>query len=645
MTREAFDTLVRGVERQYQGRPFALRAKILLLAIISYAWIAFVPLCFASLGGLLFFGAGQSDSKDAWILVLVGVLMLLGALLTLGRVVWVSIPPPEGRRIDKREAPALFAMLNELRHTLKSAKIHGVIITGQMNAGVQQAPRLGVFGWSRNYLSLGLPLLDCLSPDELRAVLAHEYAHLSAQHGRFSAWIYRLRCTWERLFEKFRQQESTGRAPKRWLSRRFVDWFWPRFHAHTFVLSRSNEYEADAVAARVAGPERCASSLLRVQFYDRLLGEKLWQEVWLGANASAELPDDVYLRIRDGIRAGAPPDESTRWVEQAFRTTTSNADTHPSMSDRLRALSFLPADLDRGHFPPAPRMPLPSAAEALLGTAEAAVRKDVAAQWKKDAAEAWAQTHKRAGALQHRLDSIHQSTAHYSDEDADSLWDKVCVTMNLESLAAAAPLLQRLVELKPDHAAAHFQLGRYLLDNGDPSGEASIERAMELDDDATPHGCENLIAFHRSHGRDARVRELEQRLDRHEAAIKASHAERNAVSKSDSFIAHELPPAELQRLDSVLRSEPLINSAHLTRKKLVHFPKQRVFILVLHVRQGWFGGAKRERHVVQRIFETAMLPGRFLVVTPRGSWRGLARKVRAVTGSRVYSATTFRPAQ
>src|SRR5436190_1858633 len=81
-----------------------------------------------------------------------------------------------------REARELTALMDELRSAIR-CRVDRVLLTADFNASVQQVPRLGLFGWSRRYLLIGLPLLEVLSREELRVVLAHEFAHLSAEHG------------------------------------------------------------------------------------------------------------------------------------------------------------------------------------------------------------------------------------------------------------------------------------------------------------------------------------------------------------------------------------------------------------------------------------------------------------------------------
>ena len=90
-------------------------------------------------------------------------------------------------------------LLGALQVRLKSAPIHQVLITPYFNAGVTQVPRLGILGWHRNYLLIGVPLIKTLTAEQFKSVLAHEIGHLSRGHARAANWIYRLRIIWARL--------------------------------------------------------------------------------------------------------------------------------------------------------------------------------------------------------------------------------------------------------------------------------------------------------------------------------------------------------------------------------------------------------------------------------------------------------------
>ena len=100
-----------------------------------------------------------------------------------------------------------------MRLQLKGPRFHHVLLVDDLNAGVIQRPRLGVFGWPSNYLLLGLPLLEALSPEEALSVVAHEYGHLAGAHGRFEAFVYRLRRTWSMLGQLAQAWQGVATRP------------------------------------------------------------------------------------------------------------------------------------------------------------------------------------------------------------------------------------------------------------------------------------------------------------------------------------------------------------------------------------------------------------------------------------------------
>ena len=86
------------------------------------------------------------------------------------RALWVKAAPPKGIAVTRAEAPNCSPMLDKVRAKVGGPKAHTVLIAAEFNAAIVQRPRLGVFGWHRNYVVIGLPLLRALSRDEVMAV-------------------------------------------------------------------------------------------------------------------------------------------------------------------------------------------------------------------------------------------------------------------------------------------------------------------------------------------------------------------------------------------------------------------------------------------------------------------------------------------
>lgn len=639
MTREEFDVLVQRVEAGVGRRPAALRLRVAWFAGVAYAGLLaglFVVLLISGIafGAMLFAGW-----EGRVLLALVGAGVLFGGGSAVLRALWVRLPPPEGRAVTPAEAPALHAALEELRVALRAAPFHHVLVVPPCNAAVVQVLRFGVLGWSRNYLLLGLPLLEGFAPGELRAVLAHEFAHLSKAHGRFGHWIYRLRRSWERVFQHLSRPRHPREVSLRPLIGRFFGWVWPRFNAYAFVLSRANEYEADAVAARLAGAEQMESALCRLALYDRVLDDTFWPKVWEEANAQPTPPEGVFLRLGEALQRGLAAPEAAKCLEEACRLITTNADTHPCLTERLRALGRLQAEPSPARHLMAPPPPQPSAAEVFLGPALASIRQAVEQQWRKECEPRWRERHARATALHHRLAQINQAVS-ADAADPDGLWDRARVLLDLhgDEDERIEPLLRQILALRPLHVGACFHLGRLLLEANRPEGEELLERAMAEDVDVVPQACRLLHDYYRRAGRTDDLRRLRARLDQHEKDLVASRAERNTVQASDPLLPHGLTPAELAALVERLAAEPEVVGADLGRKDLRHFVKQRLFLLSVRIRRPWHGYPDRDRAaaLVQRLSSSIHLPGRVLVFAPMGGFRALGRKLHALPDAAVY---------
>ena len=195
LTAEQFEALVRECEAHAKRDPagYAGRMTALALAGYGYVWLVLV-------------GLGGAIALLVWSLRFHGatyrVLALTAPFVLLFRVVlralWVPSRRPDGVRVRPADAPELFALIARLARDLHTPRLHRVLLTDKGSAA-PQVPRLGPLGWYRSYLLLGLVELQALSPEEFRALLAHELGHLSRQHGRLTAWIYRIRGTWRRL--------------------------------------------------------------------------------------------------------------------------------------------------------------------------------------------------------------------------------------------------------------------------------------------------------------------------------------------------------------------------------------------------------------------------------------------------------------
>ncbi len=266
---DTFQRTVARLEQQSAAAPRAYQTRVALLAALGFGILALllgtVGLGLLLLVALVVWVALQGGTALLLLLMFGKLLVLLAVplwylLKASVQALFIRLPPPEGREIRPGDAPALFAAIEGMRSRMRGPRVHHVLVVDEVNAAIVQRPAFGIVGPARNYLLLGLPLLESLPPEEALAVVAHEYGHLAGAHGQFGAFIYRLRLTWGTI-QAFAEQVQG------WLARLVVPlvrWYVPYFNAYSFVLARANEYQADVASAELVGADHAAHALKRV---------------------------------------------------------------------------------------------------------------------------------------------------------------------------------------------------------------------------------------------------------------------------------------------------------------------------------------------------------------------------------------------
>ncbi|WP_457389588.1 M48 family metalloprotease [Roseateles sp. P5_E1] len=252
---------------------------------------------------------------------------------------WVLQPrqpsPPHELRPD--EAPQLFERVNALADALQAPRVHAIALDDELNAGALELNRGVSLRPVRRVLVLGRPLLAALDVPAAEAVIAHELGHFSRRHGRLGHWLYRTRQSWEAL-SQLEDGDAPVAASSPWerAAAGFANRFLPWFDRLSFAHMRRCEFEADALAAQVAGPVELARALVqlqRLQAPRALIGDTVRRR-WMREHA--EPPVDLLAR------------EVAAWREAAQGVDavqdTSGSGTHPPLAQRLAALGVVAPD-------------------------------------------------------------------------------------------------------------------------------------------------------------------------------------------------------------------------------------------------------------------------------------------------------------
>jgi Zn-dependent protease with chaperone function len=618
MDRERFEALVARMEGSARAHPTIYRWRVLAWALLGYGFLLLVVTVMLALCAVVLLGASYMSFAVIKLLII-----LVPGVWVLLRSLWVRFDPPEGVPVARRDAPQLFALLDDLRRGLRTPRIHEVRITPALNAAVTQIPRLGFLGWHRNYLLLGLPLMKGLTVQQFKAVLAHELGHLSRGHARLGNWIYRLRMIWAQLDHVYSAQARAGAS----VIRRFFHWYSPRFNATSFPLARSNEYEADAAAVRLTSAATAAEALTGVNVLSRYLEQKYWPDIHAAAKDQPQPAFTPYHSFLGAAVLAVSEGERQKWLADELARRTSIDDTHPALTDRLAAVGaparFAPPEQGSG-------------AELLLGSRLEELEERFDTQWRDRIESSWKQFHEDTQKARARLAEL-EAAGERPQADCNELLERADLQERVGGGAQPALELRRAaVGRFPESEEAHVALGRQLLAMDDAAGVAHIEPLVDKHPAWTPALCEMLRDYFWRAGDKAQAHQWHERFIAGAQRMEEARAERKILYTKDQYVPHGLAQADLAGIVEALRGIPEIKRAYLVRKVTRHFPDVPFYAFGFSC-VGMVGLTNRPRiaAAMQAVQAKIAFPGETLIISVEGVNRGFAPVFRKVSGSRI----------
>lgn len=590
MKQEDFEALVTRLEKVAVDNPARYTVSVIGVALLGFLILGLV-IGFSVVLVLLLLGLGvlvvATGGKALIVLVKLGKLLIALALpawvmiKSSSTLLFARFVPPRGRELKREEAPRLYAHLDRIKDQWGGPRIHHVLLTDEMNAAIAQHPRFGLVGWEKSYLILGLPLLQTLSEGEALSVIAHEYGHLSGHHGRLGGFIYRFRSAWGNLQALSEQWTDWGSR----LIARLFKWYAPYFNAYTFVFARQNEYVADRCSVEIAGQQATASALVRVNVASLYRDEKFWPSI---TRRIAEEPTPVKNRSglwQDALASGIDQTNWSQYLDVAGQRKTDHLDTHPALRDRLSAMGVALDTLNTE-----PDKTASSAANLWLDPRLESIQSELDKAWEDQVSGQWEERHAYLKTRGERMAALNAQQTLTADEQ----WELIALLDELEPETEPLSRIEALLGAAPDHLPALFRRGALLLDRGDESGMADLEKVMQSDDNAILPGCEAAWRFYRDRAPE-KAAEYQARWQARSDYQERVAAELKSLSPKAKIAPAEIDAEAVNAIGAILDThKKWIKRAYVFRRVLESDSEIRDYVLGFETRYFTFGdkGAK-----------------------------------------------------
>lgn len=283
--------------------------------------------------------------------------------------------------ITAKDEPELFAMIEDIVKEVGTQFPKKVYLSSEVNASVfYNSSFWSMFFPVRKNLHIGLGLVNSVTQEELKAVLAHEFGHFSQKTMKVGSFVYSVNHV---IFNLLYDNDGYDEVVRKWssisnyialfavLAVRIMDgikWVLGKMYGVVnksyMALSREMEFHADEIAAHVTGYPPLATALLRFQLADNSMGNVLsFYEERINSNQKSEnifkeqhyvmhfIASDNQIPIQNDFPA-VSVDELNRFNKSKLVIKDQWA-SHPSTEERIQRLEQTQIIMENGPKQPA----------------------------------------------------------------------------------------------------------------------------------------------------------------------------------------------------------------------------------------------------------------------------------------------------
>ncbi len=250
--------------------------------------------------------------------------------------------------INQEEHPEFLSFLNNLCDSMKTDLPDAIILHCEPTFFVQQG-RINTFnGYKKGrILAIGMPLLEYLSINQLRGILAHEFAHFTGNDTLYSAHIYPVYKSTINVIknltlyisqpddDSYRNNKAAIALPLI-LPLFILNLYYNKFHTSNMKRSREREKRADIIASSLCGSESFKTGIMNVVTISRVFEENTAKKI-IELHNMGQMFTNYYRYFGENISSEVI-DTANQYLQKELEVVTYTSDSHPALKDRLASI-------------------------------------------------------------------------------------------------------------------------------------------------------------------------------------------------------------------------------------------------------------------------------------------------------------------
>ncbi|MDF2541542.1 MAG: Zn-dependent protease with chaperone function-like protein [Herbinix sp.] len=307
--------------------PHKLKSRIQYLSYSGNIYLmVLVVTILMTIVGVVVIGVRTGRSMGGAGTFIVGLIMVLFIIF---QTINLKTEFPEEMEITKHDYPELINLVKSVELVTGADQVDHIFAVEEANAAVWFVPT-GVWGRGKNYMELGIPLLQILNEDEVTSILIHELSHIYHKDTRLSSKMMYNFVRWSRIL----MHAETKTNVAYFILVPFAVSYIHEMDIFMNLIQKKKEYLADQEAIAFTNTETFARAIAKIKMMELYIKEStLIQKL----RSKPQPPENFYsLLYEDFIMEYESKKEN--WLLQIKKRISSQYDTHPSFSERMKAI-------------------------------------------------------------------------------------------------------------------------------------------------------------------------------------------------------------------------------------------------------------------------------------------------------------------
>lgn len=383
--------------------------------------------------------------------------------------------------VNKKKTPKLIALIHELEQHFNINDIDNILLTDQYDISVHISPAYCLPQLGETTLQIGLPLMQTVSANQFKALLARRIGQLSLKTNKITGRINLYRDMLNQYLTACRQNPHWSYKPFFYYIRHYQT----LFNAIAFYASRMDELQADKYAVDIIDEEAFAQTLSQTILASYYLKNIFWVSMY---KLQRQYPDKSifpHANMTASFTQTLNLEKSRDLINQHFQQLYDFQSSTPLLRTRLLEIGY------ESYSIPTPVET--TAAKIYLDIALPKVTSIFDKLWLQRL-HSQRDTSTQIDSNEQRLNML---TAKISEQplSATETWELAVLTEKIKGYHAAIPIYKKILERNPMHAKSMFAIGRILLSYNDSTGLDVLDKAIFLEPSMKKTANELIIRY------------------------------------------------------------------------------------------------------------------------------------------------------